>query len=181
MFDWLAAQPPAVATFLGTLTGSSLGLVALLIGAFANASLNRKRDDRLREEEARSIRTALIGELTGLQVAFNGLAEQLEKDAAESEREWPEILVPDLARLVRVMPVLLPKFGHLPQGTVRLVIDVYATVEQVNPTLALLGGIRHSNDLHTQISVKHAARVAQLARSTATRIDAGLLKLNARC
>jgi hypothetical protein len=40
--------------FLGTLTGSLLGLLAILAGALFNAHLNRARDDRLRLEEARS-------------------------------------------------------------------------------------------------------------------------------
>jgi hypothetical protein len=160
MFEWLSAQSPSVATFLGTLMGSSLGLVALLIGAFVNASLNRARDDRLRREEARSIISALTGELTGIRVAFGGLAEQLEKDTAP-DPSWPEILVPDLTKLVRVMPTLLPKFGFLSPDTVRQVIDVYVTVEQFRPTVLLLGGKPHSNDLHTTMPRAQAGRVAQ--------------------
>ncbi len=55
---------------LGTLIGSSLGLIAILAGALFNAQLNRKRDDLLRENDASALRAALIAELTGFRDAF---------------------------------------------------------------------------------------------------------------
>lgn len=177
MIEWLGKLPPSAATFLGTLLGSSLGLVALLIGAFVNADLNRRRDDRLRSEEALSVRSALAGELTGIQIAFNGLADQVEKDVGNTE--WPQFLVPDLTSLVRVMPLLLPKFGLLPPEIVRQVIDVYVTVEHFRPTLLLLDGKRHPNELHVTMQQARAGHVAQLARSVAKRIGEVLPKLTA--
>jgi hypothetical protein len=46
-WKWLATLPAGSASFVGTLTGSSFGLLAILIGALFNARLNRSRDDRL--------------------------------------------------------------------------------------------------------------------------------------
>lgn len=46
-WDWLTALPSGAAGFLGTLAGSTLGLLALILGALLNASLNRKRDDQI--------------------------------------------------------------------------------------------------------------------------------------
>jgi hypothetical protein len=45
-----------------------VGLLALLLGALANAGLNRNRDDRLRREDHRAIATALRAELEGFTV-----------------------------------------------------------------------------------------------------------------
>jgi hypothetical protein len=47
--------------FLGSLVGALVGLFALLLGALFNARQNRKRDDRLRAEERRSVATEAIG------------------------------------------------------------------------------------------------------------------------
>jgi hypothetical protein len=38
-WEWLQTASPGQATFVGTLTGSFFGLVALLLGALFNASL----------------------------------------------------------------------------------------------------------------------------------------------
>src|SRR3954469_12037607 len=60
---WLSTQPQGAASFLGTVTGSFLGLVALLAGALFNAHLSRRRDDRLRRIEARAVAASLTTEL----------------------------------------------------------------------------------------------------------------------
>ncbi|MBF0269974.1 MAG: hypothetical protein HQL44_15420 [Alphaproteobacteria bacterium] len=49
-------------SYLGSLLGSFLGLLALLAGAFYNAELNRVRDDRLRDEERKGLAGALLAE-----------------------------------------------------------------------------------------------------------------------
>jgi hypothetical protein len=53
-------------TFLGSRIGSSIGLIALLLGALFNAHLNRRRDNRLRREEREAVAAALLAELEGL-------------------------------------------------------------------------------------------------------------------
>lgn len=49
--------------WVGNVIGSSIGLVAILIGALWNAHLTRKRDKLLRQEEVSALRAALAGEL----------------------------------------------------------------------------------------------------------------------
>jgi hypothetical protein len=60
-WDWLGTLPQGQATFLG----SFVGLAALLVAALVNAHLNRRRDDRVRAEERRSVGTALRADLAG--------------------------------------------------------------------------------------------------------------------
>src|SRR5215471_19248105 len=69
-WKWLQTAPQGQATFVGALTGSFLGLVALLLGALFNAHLNRKRDDRLRREDQRAVASALRTELAGCRRAL---------------------------------------------------------------------------------------------------------------
>jgi hypothetical protein len=66
-WQWLQTASQGQASFVGTLMGSFFGLLALLLGALANAGLNRNRDDRLRREDQRAIATALRAELEGFQ------------------------------------------------------------------------------------------------------------------
>lgn len=57
----IVAQPPSAAAFLGALAGG--GLLAIILGAVINAELNRRRDDRLPDQEARALCLALASEL----------------------------------------------------------------------------------------------------------------------
>jgi len=63
MWNWLQSLSGGAATFIGSLTGSAIGLIAILIGALFNAHLNRRRDDREQANERRSIAAALLAEL----------------------------------------------------------------------------------------------------------------------
>jgi hypothetical protein len=54
-WEWLQTASQGQATFVGALTGSFFGLLALLLGALANAGLNRGRDNRLRKEDQRVV------------------------------------------------------------------------------------------------------------------------------
>lgn len=65
-WDALAAIPDSIAAFLGALSGAGFGLLAILGGAFYNADLNRQRDDRLRNQQARAMAIALRAELVQL-------------------------------------------------------------------------------------------------------------------
>src|SRR4051794_8523414 len=77
-WDWLARLPSSSASFLGSLAGSGIGLIALLIGAFVNASLNRQRDNRLREEDRLAVASTLYAELKGIHRSLIENAEHLE-------------------------------------------------------------------------------------------------------
>lgn len=62
----IIAQPASAAAFLGALAGAGGGLLAIIFGAVINAELNRRRDDRLRGEQARTLAVALRAELSTL-------------------------------------------------------------------------------------------------------------------
>jgi hypothetical protein len=44
MWEWLQGLSGGAASFIGSFTGSAIGLIAILSGALFNAHLNRKRD-----------------------------------------------------------------------------------------------------------------------------------------
>src|SRR5262249_25545169 len=74
------ATSPGQATFFGSLAGSSIGLVAVLLGALFNARLNRRHDDRLRREEQLAVATALRAELVGCRRALLTNIQELERE-----------------------------------------------------------------------------------------------------
>src|SRR4051812_48773426 len=75
--QWLQSLHGGAPPFLGALTGSLLGLLGILVGALFNANLNRKRDDRLRQQEALLVIVALRVELVGLRDSLINNAERL--------------------------------------------------------------------------------------------------------
>jgi hypothetical protein len=145
-WNWLAGLPPSSATFLGTLTGSGLGLVALLVGALFNAHLNRRRDDRLREEDRRALAAALRAELGGI---YRTLLENATHLTDKKPEAGTGFMVPDLVHSVQVMPHMLPKIGLLDPETIRKLIDAYVLVAQYCEGLIMLGG---------ELSKEHARR-----------------------
>src|SRR5262245_17797794 len=98
-WQWLETASQGQASFVGTLTGSFFGLVALLLGALFNAHLNRRRDDRIREEDQRAVATALRTELEGLRRTLSDAAETLSEEGYLQPDE--QIQVPDLAQSIR--------------------------------------------------------------------------------
>src|SRR5690348_14897307 len=82
-FSWLKQQPQGTASFIGTLAGSSLGFLALLAGALFNAHLNRRRDDRQRQQDRAAVAAALYGELQLTRENLLSNAELLRQGASE--------------------------------------------------------------------------------------------------
>lgn len=140
MWDWIAGLSGGAATFIGALTGSSVGLLALLIGALFNAHLSRKRDDRLRAEETRAIAAAIRAELTGLlrklETPFSWSTATL-YDNAGVEKEKSVIWIPDITARVRLIPELLPKLGVLDVETIGVVVDTQIAIEEYGDYLRL--------------------------------------------
>jgi hypothetical protein len=156
---WFAALPSSTATFLGTLTGSALGLVALLIGALFNAHLNRKRDDRLRREDTRSVISALKAELSGI-------SETLQRNADGLDNPQGDFVAPDIAHSVRVMPYLLPKLGLLDVVTTQEVIGIYVSIDQYCEALMMGGGtIAPNNRSDRRLIAMPLERAAFVART----------------
>ncbi|ROT44998.1 hypothetical protein [Pusillimonas sp. NJUB218] len=52
-----------MAEWVGALLGSLIGLIAILLGALYNAKLTRKRDDKIMNDEAKSIAAAIGAEM----------------------------------------------------------------------------------------------------------------------
>jgi hypothetical protein len=134
MWGWLQSLTPGGASFLGSLTGSTIGLIALLIGALFNAHLNRRRDDRLRQEERHAVAAALRAELAGI-------CRSLERNAAELKQPKDDFIVPDVAHSVRVMPEMVSKLGFLDVQTIGHIIDAHIVIEQYCEQLTMRGGI----------------------------------------
>jgi hypothetical protein len=176
---WLSSLPPGAANFVGTLTGSFLGFIALLLGALFNARLNRKRDDALREADRKAIVSALRAELGSIQMTLIGNA-----DRVKSHPPTPGdgFVVPDISHSVKVFPHVLPKIGLLNGDSVRRVVDAYVLVEQYSEGLILLGGaLRQDMPEGRRVIYLDADRadwVAQINRERAEFIDCAIRTLD---
>lgn len=127
---------------MGTLTGSALGLIALLLGALFNAHLNRRRDDRLRSVERKMIAVALQAELSSIEKTLLANAEHLVEKPPE---EGGGFLVPDVMHSSLVFKDMLPKIGLFDPAATRKVIDVYILLGQYFEGLVLVGGVVQEN------------------------------------
>ena len=141
-WEWLAHLPQGSASFVGTLTGSSLGLVALLLGALFNAQLNRRRDDRLRNIERKSVAVALHAELSSIQKTLLGNAESLTNNPPE---DGGGFVVPDVIHSTIVLEHMLPRIGLLDPATTRKVLDAHILLGQYFQSLMLVGGTALQN------------------------------------
>jgi hypothetical protein len=140
-WDWLAKLSPSAGSFVGTLTGSTLGLVAILIGALFNARLNRQRDEAIREADRIAIASALHAELSNVYRAFLENAESL---VQRPPKPGNGFVVPEPA--VKIFPEMIPKLGLLRSDTIHAVMVAYLLAEQYLDGLILLGGtlLRHA-------------------------------------
>jgi hypothetical protein len=139
-WDWLAKLPPGSASFIGTLTGSTFGLFAILIGALVNAHLNRRRDDAIREADRVALASALYAELSGVHRAFIENAEHLAKRPPEPGHGFA---VP--APSVKIFTELISNLGLLKSDTISSVMTAYLLTEQYLEGLILLGGALQDN------------------------------------
>ena len=83
---WVNNLNPSAAQFWGAVVGVGGGLAAILIGALVNADLNRRRDDQLRDKEARAVAAAIRGELAGIRLSVGDLL-PIWKDGEEMYQE----------------------------------------------------------------------------------------------
>jgi hypothetical protein len=132
-WTWLQGLSGGAAAFVGSVTGSSLGLLALVVGALYNAHLNRERDDRLRREERRGIAVAIKAELMGTIRTLDG-----------NSKTWEGVLaghfaIPDVSHSIKVMPRVVEKLGLFDVETARQVMDAYSIIDQYLDRLISLG------------------------------------------
>jgi hypothetical protein len=134
-WGWLATLPQGSASFVGTLTGSSLGLLAILAGALFNAHLNRKRDDALREADRTALAQALHAELQGVHRTLVENAQHLTDTPPDTDGGF---VVPKPS--VTIFHEMVSKIGLLPIDVIRKVLDAYVLTEQYMDRLILGGG-----------------------------------------
>jgi hypothetical protein len=178
-FDWIGKLPPSSASFVGTLTGSTFGLLAILAGAMFNAHLNRKRDDALRAADMRAVASALRAELEGIRQTLNTNAKKLTDTPPKPDGGF---LVPDLSHSIKVMPHVLPKIGLLKPDEIQAVIDAYVLIEQHVDSLIIAGG-RVSENMPShrrqiRMAASHAQFVAGLSGATAEYVSKALNALD---
>jgi hypothetical protein len=136
LWQWLHDTSSGQATFVGALTGSLIGFLALLAGALFNAHLNRRRDDRLRREEQRAVATALRAELAGCRRALLRNIQELKKGSTPGARA----VMPELAQSIRIMPHMIPKLGLLDEETIDKVANAYLAIDEHGDMMLLFGG-----------------------------------------
>jgi len=168
-WDWLGKLPPGSASFVGTFTGWALGLIALVIGALVNASFNRGRDNKLRDEDRTGLASTLLAELSGIYDTMIDNAKDLRaKKIAEDEI----FVVPDLSLSRQIFPHMLPKIGLLDTDTIRKVITAYVLVGQYPEALVLLGGKPQENmPKDRQLFSLDGSRAKSVAVMTETRAE----------
>jgi hypothetical protein len=137
LWQWLHDTSSGQATFLGALTGSVIGFLALLGGALVNAHLNRKRDDRLRREEQRAVAIALRAELVGCRRALLKNIQDLSTAAAAA---GGLLVTPDLTQIVRIMPHMIPQLGLLDEETIEKVANAYVAIDEHGDQMLLFAG-----------------------------------------
>jgi hypothetical protein len=171
-WDWLSKLPQGSASFVGSLMGSSIGLLAILVGALFNARLNRKRDDRLREEDRVALASTLYAELQGIHRALVENAEHLQKKPPPDQ----DVVVPEPS--IKLLPETLSKIGLLRSETIRKVMDAYVLTEQYLAQLILLGGTLQpgmpENHQSVYLDAKHANFVIAFNRARASVVKAAM-------
>jgi len=71
---------------IGAFLGAFFGLGAILIGALFNADLNRRRDERLREQDAQTLAVALHAELQAAAVTVYWFNQKMEAIAESAKK-----------------------------------------------------------------------------------------------
>jgi hypothetical protein len=146
-WQWLQTASQGQASFLGTLIGSSIGLVALLLGALFNAHLNRRRDDRLRRLDQRAMAVALKTELAGWSESLGRFVESTKTKGPYSSST--KLGFPVLA--TRLLPDMVPKLGLLRPSTIEHVITAYDAAEHLAWALLWMGAeMERSTDFHSR-------------------------------
>jgi len=146
----------------------------IIVGALFNAYLNRRRDDRLRKIEARTLAVALKAELVGLKQSLIENADDLEKGSGEFQ-------VPDVATSVRIMPEMLSKLGLLDPDTVQKIISAHGVLERYAEHCLRMGGVMietPSARRLIELPGDKAGRVVRMNRVLVEVIDKALVGLD---
>jgi hypothetical protein len=118
--------------------GALLGFCALIAGALFNYRLNRRRDARLRHEEAVSIAAALFGEI----VHLRGSAARVARGVAQRYHDHglgkygKEPFDKHFLEMLAIPPShlyssLAPKIGLLPSNLTLQIVAFYSAIDEV--------------------------------------------------
>lgn len=122
--EWLDSLSPSAASFLGSLAGPFLGLIAVLLGALFNAHLNRRRDDRLRKQERTGWETALKVELQILRDFFRDQSAE-----ASSSHESGLFAVPKTSHATAIFRLSGQNLSLFPPDKLEIVLKTYSLIE----------------------------------------------------
>lgn len=142
-WQWLEDASQGQATFIGSMIGSSIGLIALLLGALFNAHLNRRRDNHLRKEERETVAAGLLAELVGIRNSLSGVI----ISAEQAREKQTNFFVSDVPR-VRVLPDMVPKLGLLGPSTIHRVLVAYNEAEGFREDLIQWGERWKKSQMH---------------------------------
>lgn len=140
MWEWLQGLNGGAAAFVGSATGSAIGLVALLLGALFNFGLNRRRDALLRREEANAVAAALYGEVLLIQrelakIGNRVVQVRMRYPPAEFDRQFlDENPIPEPT----LYNALASKLGMLPPGEVLALTEFHAQLKELTHWLPQL-------------------------------------------
>ena len=135
MWDWLQQLSGGAGAFLGALAGSFFGLLAILAGALYNAHLNRKRDDRIRQQDTYAAAQAVLGELQAVHTALARNIVDMQKDVEPGGG----FVGPDLNHMIHLFPMMLPRLGSIEAESIKAIVNAYTVIEQYSETLTLIG------------------------------------------
>lgn len=185
-FEWLSSLKPGAASFVGSLTGFVLGLVALVLGALFNFWLNRRRDNALRREEMKAVAAALYGEIILLRPEVASLGRIVAKTyfqegfSPRATLKFDETL---LERNTLKDPVLYnslaSKLGLLPADMVLAVTKFHADYQAVRDWLPKLIENDKRGFSYSVLSLLKPADAAVLGVKPALRKFEALLHIEA--
>lgn len=173
MWEWIGQLNQSQATVIGTALGWLLGILTLVSGALFNSWLNRRRDDRLREEDRTGLASALHAELKGIYRALVENAEHLKENPPAKSGGF---VVPKLT--IKILPETLSKVGLLNSGDIQSVMGAFILSEQYMYKLVLFGGELQKNmpaDVElVYVSTEHTDSVIALNEVTAEGVQKGI-------
>ncbi|RWB72942.1 MAG: hypothetical protein EOQ50_18415 [Mesorhizobium sp.] len=172
--SWLQTQPPSIGSFLGSLTGAGIGLIAIVLGALFNAYLNRRRDDRLRKVAAKAAAIGITAELLSVERV-------LRRNAADINGTNNAFIGPDVANNIRNISEIIQNIQDVDHDTLGLVISAYVLIDEYSHTLVLFGGEIIPNMPRNRVIVKmpagSAGRVVGVNNDIADQIAVALKNL----
>lgn len=130
---------------IGSLVGSLFGLLAILGGALYNARLNRERDDRLRNEETRSVATALKAEMASIK---NMLDFQVSLASRKSAIPL-DIHASDISQALLISDALKDRFHLLDDNVIASLVHSHAAINQYIVKLLILSNY-HADTLRVE-------------------------------